>query len=395
MSKPFEGIRVIDTTHVLAGPFAAYQLALLGADVIKVEHPDDPDFVRGSGSSKALNDAKIGSLFMTQNSNKRAITVDLKKESGREVLKKLVAGADVFVENYRPGAIDGLGLGYDVMSAINPGLIYCSVSAFGHEGPRSTQTAYDNVIQASAGIMWSNGAPETAPMKVGFQAVDYATGTMAAFALSSALFQRERTGKGQRIDLAMFDVALMLLGAQVSAYSVGGKEPKPPANNFHVAGLGCYETKDGHVMTGAANQRQQKRMWEALGYPEMVKNNLDERHADVENERALLRRIFKERTSQEWEDFLQEHHVPCCRVRTLAEALQDPQLENRAVLHEHAPLPEHDRPFKLPAAAFTFAHDGPSVDRPPPRLGEHTDEILSELGYNTGQIAALRDEGAI
>ena len=217
--RPFEGIRIIDITHVLAGPFAAYQLALLGADVIKVEPPDDPDQSRDSGPDLALNRANMGSYFLTQGSNKRAITLDLKQKAGQEVLKKLVAGADVLVENFRPGAFEALGLGWEALSAINPRLIYCSMSAFGQEGPRGVQTAYDHVIQATSGIMAATGTPEVNPMKFGAPAIDYATGTMGAFALSAALFQRERTGRGQRIDLAMLDVALLMQASHVTGLS--------------------------------------------------------------------------------------------------------------------------------------------------------------------------------
>src|SRR5215470_9182061 len=195
--RPFEGIRVIDVTHVLAGPFAAYQLAVLGADVIKVDDPNDPDQSRTSGTDNALNHAQMGTGFLTQGSNKRAITLDLKTERGREILKKLVATADVFVENYRPGAFEALGLGYEDLSKINPRLIYASFSAFGQGGPRREQTAYDHVIQATSGIMAMTGSRDVHPIKFGSPAIDYATGMSGAFALSAALFQREKTGKGQ------------------------------------------------------------------------------------------------------------------------------------------------------------------------------------------------------
>ncbi|MEO9189640.1 MAG: CoA transferase, partial [Acetobacteraceae bacterium] len=184
--RPFEGIRVIDITHVLAGPFAAYQLGVLGADVIKVEHPGEPDQSRGSGSDAALNLAGMGTGFLTQASNKRSITADLKTEAGREIIRRLVATADVLVENYRPGAFEALGLGYAALSAINPRLIYASFSAFGQDGPRGSQTAYDHVIQATSGIMAMTGTETVHPVKLGTPAVDYATGTMGAFALASA-----------------------------------------------------------------------------------------------------------------------------------------------------------------------------------------------------------------
>src|SRR6476646_3964937 len=212
MQRPFEGIRVIDATHVLAGPFAAYQLAVLGADVIKVEHPHDPDQSRLTGSDRELGKRHMGTSYLTQASNKRSLTLDLKQTAGQEIFKKLVATADLLVENYRPGALDSLGLGYGAMAALNPRLIYASMSAFGQRGPRAQQTAYDYVIQATSGIMAMTGTPQVNPIKFGSPAIDYATGTTGAFALASALFQRERTGRGQRIDLAMLDVAMILIG---------------------------------------------------------------------------------------------------------------------------------------------------------------------------------------
>ena len=218
MTQPFEGIRVLDLTHVLAGPFATYQLAVLGADVIKIESPSEPDQARENSSDEAFAARFMGTTFLTQASNKRSLALDLKTPEGRDILKRLVPTADVLVENYRPGAMNALGLGYEEMAKLNPRLIYCSMSAFGHSGPRSTQTAYDPVIQAAAGLMAMNGTPELSPLKIGAAAVDYSTGATGAFAIASALFQRERTGRGQRIDLAMFDTALMLVPQHLTAH---------------------------------------------------------------------------------------------------------------------------------------------------------------------------------
>src|SRR5260370_19983270 len=259
MSRPFEGIRIIDIPHVLAGPFAAYQLAVLGADVIKIEHRDEPDQSRESGTDRALNHRNMGTSFRTQCSNKRSITLDVKQEAGREVLRRLAARADVLVENYRPGAFEALGLGDEAMLKINPRLIYCSISAFGQDGVRREQTAYDHVIQPTSGIMASTGTEEINPIKIGAPAVDYATGTMGAFALASALFQRERTGKGQHIDLSMVGVAMMLMGSHLAGYMRNGAEPKPHGNQQPFRTNNCYEAKDGLVMFGRSHLRQQAR----------------------------------------------------------------------------------------------------------------------------------------
>jgi crotonobetainyl-CoA:carnitine CoA-transferase CaiB-like acyl-CoA transferase len=379
MTRPFEGIRVIDVTHVLAGPFAAYQLGVLGADVIKVEHPDDPDQSRGSGTDKALNRRHMGTGFLTQASNKRSITLDLKTEKDRQILKKLVATADVFVENYRPGALAALGLGYEDLAAINPRLIYASFSAFGQDGPRGRQTAYDHVIQATSGLMAMTGTPDVHPVKLGSPAVDYATGMTGAFALASALFQRERTGRGQRIDMAMLDVALILASSLVTGYTRNGVHPKPHGNRHPHATNGAYETKSGMVMLGASNLRQQRRLWTVLERPDMIKKTNDERDADHARETALLTEVMLTRTADEWEEFLQARHVPAARVRTLGEALADPQLESRGVVHRHDGAPGVDGGFSVPLAAFKFAHGGPRIDTPPPALGQHNDEIFAEL----------------
>jgi crotonobetainyl-CoA:carnitine CoA-transferase CaiB-like acyl-CoA transferase len=395
MTRPFEGIRIIDITHVLAGPFAAYQLAVLGAEVIKVEHPDDPDQSRGSGTDRALNRAQMGTSFLTQGSNKRSITLDLKEERGREILKRLVARADVLVENFRPGAFDALGLGYVAMQAINPRLVYCSISAFGQDGPRREQTAYDHVIQATSGLMAMTGTEEVNPIKFGAPAVDYATGTMAAFALASALFQRERTGTGQYIDLSMAGVAMMLMASHLTGYLRTGTEPRPHGNKQPFATNSCYEAKDGLVMIGASNLNQQRRLWQALERPDMAKDDNAAREADREREAAVLADIIRTRTADAWEVWLQARHVPAARVRTMAEAVADPHFTTRGVFHRHDSAPGVDGPFAVPLAAFKFADGGPSIETPPPQFGADTDSVLGDLGYPAAEIAGLRAAGVI
>ncbi|MGB6757922.1 MAG: CoA transferase [Xanthobacteraceae bacterium] len=383
---------MIDVTHVLAGPFATYQLAVLGADVIKVEHPDDPDQSRGVGSDKELNRRNMGTAFLTQASNKRSITLDLKLEKDRDILKKLVTTADVFVENYRPGAFEALGLGYEAMAAINPRLIYASFSAFGQHGPRGTQTAYDHVIQATSGIMAMTGTKDLHPIKFGTPAVDYATGTTGAFALAAALFQRERTGRGQRIDMAMLDVAMILMSSHLTGYMRNGAHPKPHGNSHPHATNSAYPTKNGMVMLGASNLRQQRRLWTVLGRPDMIKRTNEEREADHKREVEILAEIMLTRAAEEWEEFLQAHHVPAARVRTMGEAIADPQLATRGIIHRHAVAAGIDGGLSVPLAAFTFAHGGPRIDTPPPTLGQHNEEIFGELGKGAVPLetAAIR-----
>ena len=395
MTRPFEGIRIIDITHVLAGPFAAYQLAVLGADVIKVEHPDEPDQSREGGTDRVLNRRNMGTSFLTQGSNKRSITLDLKQEAGREILKRLVKGADVLVENYRPGAFAALGLGYEALSAINPRLIYCSISAFGQDGVRREQTAYDHVIQATSGIMASTGTEEVNPIKIGAPAVDYATGTMGAFALAAALFQRERTGKGQHIDLAMLGVAMMLQASLMTGYFRNGTEPKPHGNKQPFATNSAYEAKEGMVMIGASNIRQQARFWRAVERADMIKTDNEARIEEREREAAIIADIIKTKTADEWEAYFQPRHVPAARVRTMAEALADPHFATRRVFHKFDSAPGIDGPLGVPLAAFKFAHGGPSIEHPPREMGADTEAVLQELGYRPDEIAGFRAARAI
>jgi crotonobetainyl-CoA:carnitine CoA-transferase CaiB-like acyl-CoA transferase len=395
MTRPFEGIRIIDITHVLAGPFAAYQLAVLGADVIKVEHPDEPDQSRETGTDRALNRHNMGTSFLTQGSNKRSITLDLKTNGGREILKKLVTRADVLVENYRPGAFAVLGLGYEALSKINSRLIYCSISAFGQDGVRREQTAYDHVIQATSGIMASTGTEEVNPIKIGAPAVDYATGTMGAFALASALFQRERTGKGQHIDLAMLGVAMMMQASLMTGYFRNGSEPKPHGNKQPFATNSAYDAKEGMVMIGASNIRQQARFWRAVERADMIKTDNEARVDDREREAAIIADIIKTKTADEWEAYFQARHVPAARVRTMAEALVDPHFAGRHVFHKFDTVRGIEGPLGVPLAAFKFAHGGPSIEHPPHEMGEDTDMVLTEHGYSAEEIAGFRRDRVI
>jgi len=388
--RPFEGMKVIDATHVIAGPYATYLLAALGAEVIKVEPPGDPDQTRGQGPSLDLKQKGMGTWYLSQSADKQCLSLDLKTPAGKEVMKRLIAGADVLVENYRPGAFAALGFDTDSLHALNPRLISCSLSAYGQTGPRATQTGYDMVIQASSGLMAMTGTPEVNPMKIGAPVIDYATGMSMAFAISSALLQRERTGKGQQIDLAMFDVALTLMGLFATSHSYSGQAPGPSGNRGPYPTTGCYATADGLLMLGAANHRQQRRLWEALGHPEMIKEGDSAHTADREPEFQLLTELLRARTAAQWEEFLQSSHVPAAKVRVLADALQDPQLASRRAFRQFDAFQGSEAPVQVPVAPFTFAHGGPDLSRAPQPLGADNNTILAGLGYSPADIAQMR-----
>jgi crotonobetainyl-CoA:carnitine CoA-transferase CaiB-like acyl-CoA transferase len=395
--RPFEGVKVLDCTHVLAGPFTAYQLAVLGADVIKVEDPNEPDQSRESGGDHELNKSLMGTGFMTQGSNKRSIALDLKTEGGREALKRLVRDwADVLIENYRPGAFKALGLGYEDMARLKPKLVYASMTAFGQDGPRGNQTAYDHAIQAISGITAATGTPESGPIKTGVPVIDYATGTMGAFAVSAALYQTMRTGKGQHIDMAMLDVALILQSSHITDYYHTGKHQKRAGNRMRFPESSMHEASDGLVQLAASNRRQHRRFYNAIGEAaEAERTSLEERNARYDEKHATIAAKLKQKTAQEWEDYLQAKHVPATRVRETHETLQDEQLKHRRVLHTHEKVPGVNKPVTVPLAAFKFAHDGPSIERPPARLGEHTESVLAAVGYSAAEIAGLRKAKSI
>lgn len=397
--QPFDGIRVLDLTHVLAGPFATFQLAALGADVIKIEPPGRPDMTRDDGVVPEWNKDLRGSYYQAQAAGKRSVVLDLGTEAGRAVFLRLVDGADVLVQNYAGAALDRFGLGPEEICARNPRLIYCSMSGFGRTGPKAEHPAYDVVIQAYSGIMaangWTAGDP---PLRVGPPMVDYGTGAQAAVAISAALLQRERTGRGQVIDVAMADAAFLLMSAHVTEALAVGHAPTPFGNRHpKKPGYSAYRAADGWVMFGAWTDAQAKRFFETLGLAGIgeafLAADAAARKDLVADCEAAVEAVVAERSAAHWEDVMNAAHVPAARVRRIEETLAEPQLASRGVL---GAVPDQwDGPDSLPLAGFTYAHGGPAFSRPPPGYGQHTDEVLGELGLSEAEIAGLRADKVI
>ncbi len=397
MTRPFEGIKVIDLTHVLAGPFCVYQLALLGAEAIKIEAPGEGDMMRRIGADRDLGAKGMGTGFLAQASNKRSLTLDLKTAAGQGVLRRLAERSDVLVENYRPGALAALGLGYEDLKALNPRLVYCSLTGFGQTGPKGRHAAYDNVIQAASGLMSMTGTAAASPLKVGAPLIDYGTGTTAAFAIASALFQRVSTGTGQRIDCAMLDTMLTFMSADVVGHLHGGIDHGPKGNDHpQWAGYSCYETKDGLLMLGAFTPGQSRRLWEALERPDLAAlpdwDAIEVRRDEIA---AALADILATRTAREWEEFLCERGLPAARVATMPEALAGGHVAQGPLLHRFEGLPWARAGVTVTTAGFRYEHGGPRIDSPPPTLGADTEAILTELDFGAAEIAQMRRDGVV
>jgi crotonobetainyl-CoA:carnitine CoA-transferase CaiB-like acyl-CoA transferase len=395
--KAFAGIRVLDFTHVLAGPYATSQIAMQGADVIKIE-PRTGDGMRLTPVSREWSERGLGPAWMAVNANKRSLTLDLAKAEAKRIVHRLAEGADVVVSNFRPGVMDKLGIGWEALSAINPKLIYVEMSGFGSTGPERRTASFDGKIQAMSGLMTLTGETVNGPMRAGFAAADVATGITGAFAIATALFQRTHTGRGQFVDVAMLDSMMGFLNGQIAEWlNTGYRHPqygnrsvsmKPTADRFR-----CGE---GFIVLAVLTEPQFQRLLTTLGRADAL---ADPRFADwftrMEHDVALREVIegaFADGTPEQWVARLTEADVPCARVTSLPEIVTHPQLAHRGYLQQ-AETPYG--PVTLAGPAFRFQHGNGGIDRPLATLGMHTEEVLTELGYDAAAIAALREAEVI
>lgn len=399
MTAAFEGIRILDFTQVLAGPFAVMQLALLGAEVIKVEQPVTGDQTRG-----LMNEGKdvgMSPSFMGMNLNKKSLTLNLKNDAAIDIIRKLIATTDVLVENFKAGTMSRMGLDFESLRIIKPDLIYCSITGYGQSGPKAGEAAYDGAIQASSGMMSQTGHPETGPTRTGYMPVDMATALNTSFTIAAALHRKLITGEGQYIDVAMLDTAIVMQAAQFSNYlnqgSLVGLRGNASPTRQPTANV--FSTQDGHIQITALRQSQVEKLFSELGLSDLLK---DDAYATPEARvkhpteiDSAISGALQRQTTRQWMTQLAPVGVPVAEVRELPDVVKDPQLETRnAFVTLPSPL-DPDKVITLVKAGYTTNTDGPEVHSGPPLLGSHNDEILSSIGYDDKMISALREQGTI
>jgi crotonobetainyl-CoA:carnitine CoA-transferase CaiB-like acyl-CoA transferase len=397
MSRPFTGVRILDFTQVLAGPYGSFQLALLGADVVKVERTEGED-MRRTPLSREWADRGMAPSWLAINGNKKSLTLDFRKPAAIEIIRKLAAKADVVMENFRGGVMDRLGVGYKALSEINPKLIYCAISGFGQTGPYSHEAGYDGKIQALSGIMSITGHPEMGPTRAGFAVCDVLSGMTAAFAVSSALYQRTHTNQGQFIDVSMLEASLAFLSTQVADYTVAGHRQEQFGNQAisRKVTANLFRAKDSYLLLAVNDEKQYRALMTTLGRADVFD---DPRFGDwflrKENEAALRNIIETALTKQDakaWEKELNAAGAPSASIWTIEEVIAHPQIVAREVMQA---VNTQYGMLRLMGSGFQMAHGGGHLDTAPPELGADNDSILAELGYDARAIAGLRAEGVV
>jgi crotonobetainyl-CoA:carnitine CoA-transferase CaiB-like acyl-CoA transferase len=397
MALPLHGVRMLDVTNVLAGPFCSFQLVLLGAEVIKIEHPENGDLARRLGADVKGNAELMGISFVAVNAGKQSVTINLKSPEGKQIFKELAAISHVVIENFRPGVMTRLGLDYPVLAKLNPRLVYCAISGFGQDGPLAMRPAYDQVIQGISGVMSVTGDAQTAPLRVGYPICDTMGGITAAMAICAALVDSQTTGHGRRIDVSMLESTLASMGWVVSNYLNAGVEPIPMGNeNFTAAPSGAFRTKEGLLNIAANEDAQYEKLCDVIGRPEL---KTDARFAERETRRRNRPAINKEiapelmkRSAAEWERALIETGVPAGRVLSVPEILGHAHLSGRNFVSEFEGSAGKQI---VTRGGFRFSDDQASPQGPAPALSEHTEAWLGKLGYDAEKIQSLRKKRVI
>lgn len=395
--KPLAGIRVLDLTNVLAGPFCCHQLAHLGAEVIKVEAAGRGDLARNLGADPALNAAGMGISFLAQNAGKKSVTVNLKHPAGRDLLKRLVRTADVLVENFRPGVMDRLEVGYEVLRAERPTLVYCAISGFGQDGPWVHRPAYDQIVQGAAGVMSITGDADSAPLRVGYPLADTVGGMTAAMAISAALNARPR---GTFIDVSMLEAVIASMGWVVSNHLIAGLEPQAAGNeNLTSAPSGAFRCADGLLNIAANKDEQWVLLARHLGRDDLLENpdyaTREHRKANRAALKGELEGVLGTRPARAWEEELNKLGVPAGAVLTVPEILATPQIADRGMLGTYPDVPGVGRDITVVHTGIKLDGEALSVADPPPLLGADNARIYGALGLTEAEIDLLSEEGAI
>jgi CoA:oxalate CoA-transferase len=397
VALPLHGIRVLDVTNVLAGPFCSFQLVLLGAEVIKIEHPERGDLARRLGADPKAISNLMGDSFVAVNAGKQSVTLDLKSPEGKRIFKQLAAISHVVIENFRPGVMNRLGLDWPALADVNPRLVYCAISGFGQDGPLSAQPAYDQVIQGISGVMSITGDKQSAPLRVGYPVCDTIGGITATAAVCAALVEAQTTGRGRMIDVSMLESTIASMGWIVSNYLNAGVKPTPMGNeNFTAAPSGAFRTADGLLNIAANEDSQYGKLCDIIGRPELKS---DARFVDRETRRlnrlalnAEIEAELMKRGAKEWEKILIAAGVPAGRVLSVPEILSHPHLADRKFVSAfEGPAGTQ----KMTRGGFTFPGDHAAPSGPAPRLSEHTETWLSEMGYDREAIHDLRQKRVI
>jgi crotonobetainyl-CoA:carnitine CoA-transferase CaiB-like acyl-CoA transferase len=390
---PLSGVRVVDLTRILAGPFATMLLGDLGADVIKVEHPDGGDDTRGWGPPWVPGAGGASAYFTSVNRNKRSCTLDFKTEPGREVLWRLIEGADVVISNFRPGVLDRLGFGWETVHARSPRVVYVLINGYGTEGPAAKKPAFDVIVQGESGVMDLTGHPDGPPTRVGISLGDETAGLLAVQGILAALLVRERTGDGQRVEVALHDGLLSLLTFHAQIWWAGGKAPIRIGNAHpSIVPYQTFPTADGWMNVGVGNEGQWKRFCEAVGRPGWIdepryRTNAD-RLAHREELVSLIDAILGDRSTAAWIEAFSAVDVPCGRIRPVPEALDSPEARARGMIVEVEGA--DGEPLPLLGPAVRMSASPALIRRRPPGLGEHTEEVLGELRYGVPEIEELK-----
>ena len=391
--RALTGIRIIDFSAVLAGPFATQQLAQLGADVIKIEQPGTGDMTRGLMASTSDG---MAPSFLTCNLGKRSITIDLKHTSAKTIVYELVKTADVVVENFKPGTIDRLGFGYESLKAINPNLIYASISGYGQSGPKSELPAFDGAIQASSGMMSISGHNETGPTRAGYFAVDMSTSLNAAFAITAALLRRNVTGEGQRVDISMMDSAVMMQAPQFGNYFLTKNLPDLTGNHSPTKQptANVFATSDGFVQIIALKESHVQELFELVGQGQSYARFPDPevRLKNATEIEELLEPAIKRHDTEFWLDSLGQSGIPSAPIRSLSQVAEDSQFDHRLTFTEIEKPGSPENKLRVVSASHLTHPAPPSVQREPPQLGQHTVEILDELGFSKEDIRSFQDQ---